>query len=343
MVVDRQAAPECLAVGIAVDEPHRSPGKPGAASPPFCSVVIPTRDREQQLQRCLGAVAQLDYPNFEIIVVDNSPGDEAVRRAAARWGARLVVEPRRGVSFARNRGARESRGEIIAYLDDDVVAETGWLSAITAEFGDPLVTVVSGPYLPLETPPVWPHFYNPGAVSKVVDRATGGWLEFAAFESPARGGNMAVRASAFESWPGFEPQLGRGTPLRAFPGAEVMACGSDDSYAVLRLIELGHRFVYTPHAVVRHPLPRTADDLRTFHFRMLTGAGFYAGFLFARGYRSAVLRYALSRIGGFRLRDTYSPAVSYPLTTSALRELLAGLKGLVLFARIELARQLAGV
>jgi glycosyltransferase involved in cell wall biosynthesis len=309
------------------------------ANVPFCSVVIPTRERHQQLERALRSVANLDYRNFETIVVDNSPGDESVRRIAQGCGARLIVEPRRGVSFARNRGALESRGEIVAYLDDDAVADSRWLAALVAEFEDPSVMMVSGPYLPLE-PAVYEAFYNPGAERRVLDRTMPGWSENAAFGRTARGGNMALRTSAFEVWRGFEPELGRGTPLRAFPWTEVLACGSDDCYAVLQIIERGYKFVYTPDAVVRHLFPRSADELRALHFKMLRGWGLYAGFLVTQGYGSAVLKYALSRVCGERWRNARPDAVSFPIETSELRELFAALRGLFVFSRIELARRI---
>jgi glycosyltransferase involved in cell wall biosynthesis len=309
------------------------------AGAPLCSVVIPTRERHEQLDRALRSVANLEYSNYETLIIDNSRGDESVRCLAEQWGARLIVEPRRGVSFARNRGALESRGEIVAFLDDDAVADSGWLGALVAEFADPAVMMVSGPYLPLEST-VYAASYNPGAARRVLDRATLGWMESAAFGRTARGGNMALRGSVFQQWEGFEPELGRGTPLRAFPWSEVLACGSDDCYAVLQIVERGYKFVYTPDALVRHPFPHTVDELRAFHFRMLRGWGLYAGFLVTHGYGGAVLKYARSRFRGKRLRNARRDGISFPIKTNEARELFAALKGLILYFRIELARKL---
>lgn len=306
---------------------------------PFCSVVIPTYDRAEQLEMALRSLGEQGYRNFETIIVDNSAGDERARMLAERWSARLLVESRRGVSFARNRGADEARGEIIAFLDDDSVADPHWLSAIVAEFRDPSIAVVSGPYLPLYPAP-YGGLYNLGDARLVVDRTIPGWFEFSAFASPARGGNMALRASVVRLWPGFEAELGRGTLLRAFPDTEVPACGSDDCYAVLQLVEQGAKFVYTPDARVRHPFPRTLDELRAFHIRNLTGCGMYAGFLLARGYWGGVLKYMLRRVMGYRFRTAQPEA--YPLEIGRVGELLAGLKGLFLFARIQLAWKIGG-
>jgi len=93
-----------------------------------CTVVICTRDRPEELDRCLDAVGAVAYPSFDVLVVDNGSSASGVRAIAQRWGARCVVEPRPGLSRARNRGAREARGELVAYLDDDARPEPGWLA-----------------------------------------------------------------------------------------------------------------------------------------------------------------------------------------------------------------------
>src|SRR5690242_14893762 len=95
-----------------------------------CTVVICTRDRTEALERCLGAISALDYPSFDVLIVDNGSAGQASREVAARWGAGWTAEPRPGLSLARNRGAREARGDMVAYLDDDALPEPGWLAAL---------------------------------------------------------------------------------------------------------------------------------------------------------------------------------------------------------------------
>lgn len=111
----------------------------GAGARPVISVVIPTRDRPRDLQRCLEAVASLDYPDWEVIVVDQSDADltESVVTQARRAIRCLlhVREPERGLSRARNRGIRASRGQIIAFLDDDCTVGTDWLCFVAEAFG----------------------------------------------------------------------------------------------------------------------------------------------------------------------------------------------------------------
>ena len=70
-------------------------------------------------------------------MVDNAPSDDRSREVAPRWGVRYVTEPVRGLSRARNRGARSCETEIVAYIDDDAVAEPDWLTMLVRDFEDP--------------------------------------------------------------------------------------------------------------------------------------------------------------------------------------------------------------
>ena len=87
------------------------------------SVIVCTRDRVARLASCLEAVVAQDYPDFEVIVVDNAPaGTEVADLVASRaWPVpvRRIVEPRPGLSWARNAGLRAAMGDFVAYLDDD--------------------------------------------------------------------------------------------------------------------------------------------------------------------------------------------------------------------------------
>jgi cellulose synthase/poly-beta-1,6-N-acetylglucosamine synthase-like glycosyltransferase len=295
---------------------------------PFCSVVVPTRYRPRELERCLGAIADLDYPLFETIVVDNSSGDPAALDLARRAGARYLIEERRGVSCARNAGALAARGEIVAYVDDDAVPEHDWLAALVRQFDDPEVVAVAGPYLPLDGDSCARGFFG-GFERRVIDRSVPRWFEVAAFGGFARAGNMAVRATAFKEWSGFEPRLGRGTALRA----------AEDDYAVLELVELGHRVVYTPDAIVRHLFPREGLETREYHRKFITEKGLFVGFLLTanKRYRVDILRYLAARLRGKRLHYNQQA----PLSISRSLEIAAGLKGLVLFASLQLGGKIS--
>ena len=113
-------------------------------------MIVCTRDRPGELEDCLTALASLKYPSYEVLVVDNASIDERTAAVAARFGVRYVRESRPGLDWARNRGIRESRYSIIAFIDDDARADPNWLSALARAFEDCQVDAVTGLVAPLE-------------------------------------------------------------------------------------------------------------------------------------------------------------------------------------------------
>lgn len=236
------------------------------------SVVVPTRDRIGDLERCLQAVSRLYPPPVEIIVVDSAPQRVSAREVALRWCARYLRDNVKGASRARNLGAREACGDIVAYTDDDAVPDASWLNSLVQEFSDPRVALVAGKVVP---PTVEPELYRlyelcgfvgQGSDRIVLDRDTPHWFERVSFLPFGLGPNLAIRRSAFRHWCGFDERLGPGTPV---PGHE-------EQRAFLQLINLGFRLVYAPTACVTHPLPApTIEELRRRGVRRLQASSAY--------------------------------------------------------------------
>jgi cellulose synthase/poly-beta-1,6-N-acetylglucosamine synthase-like glycosyltransferase len=253
------------------------PGKEGQhrADLPRCTVIIPTRDRPADLDRCLGAVSVLDYPNFDVLVIENAPATDASRTVAQRWGARYLVEPVPGASRTRNLGARNSASDVLAFLDDDAVPERGWLTHLAKEFDDPNVACAAGRVLMLDSGTEAERLFlsrggeDLGGTRRVIDRTTPSWFTLANFGGIGTAANMALRRSLFRDWPGFNERLGRGTPMNG--------CG--DHYVFFSLLERGHHIVYTPHAVVHHPSPNDMERLRARHLQTLKISAAYATML----------------------------------------------------------------
>lgn len=114
------------------------------SSKPLISVIVPARNEEEFLGGCLQALSGQDYPNYEIIVIDNASTDETAE-IARKFKVRLVFEKKVGLSFARERGFTESRGDIIARTDADSVPPEDWLSKISEILkNNPEAVAVSG-------------------------------------------------------------------------------------------------------------------------------------------------------------------------------------------------------
>ena len=118
-----------------------------AATLPTISIVIPVLDRAQELVRCLDSIALVDYPSdrIQVIVVDDGSRDDSARVARDR-GALVVSSggTRRGPAAARNVGASQAYGELLAFIDSDCSASTQWLAELVPLFSDARVAAVGG-------------------------------------------------------------------------------------------------------------------------------------------------------------------------------------------------------
>jgi glycosyltransferase involved in cell wall biosynthesis len=213
------------------------------------SVVICTRDRPARLERCLRAVTQLDYPAYEVIVVDNAPSDDATKKLAAGFGVRYVVEPVPGLDHARNRGIAESVHDLIAFTDDDTRPDSLWLRHIARAFTVPDVMAVTGLVVPLslETEAERLFEFSYGGMVQALDRRTARGRDLSGWDllwssAYGAGANMAFRREVFESVGTFDPCLDVGTP----------AGGGGDLDMFHRVLANGHTLVYEPAAIVQH-------------------------------------------------------------------------------------------
>lgn len=231
---------------------------------PFASVVVPTMFGRDTLAATLEALCALDYPDYEVLLVDNRRGG-AVEPVDAP--VRVVREPRPGASAARNAGIREAKGDFIAFTDDDVDVDPGWLRAIAQRFAaEPDAGAVTGAVYPkeLETPAQqWFEEHGAGTARnyaaasfarrgwQVEDRLTGRSDSMYKLGPYGTGANMAFRAGVLDEIGGFDEALGPGTPTKA----------GEDIELFLRLLTRGHRLAVEPRASVRHTHRRTYPEL----------------------------------------------------------------------------------
>jgi glycosyltransferase involved in cell wall biosynthesis len=254
------------ALGAAVDGMDRetvtvTAGRASTAMP-LVTVAVCTRDRTDDLARCLDSLERLRYPTFEVLVVDNAPSSDAtLRLVERRRGVRYAREPRQGLDWARNRAIEEAAGEIIAFTDDDAVADPEWLGAIAAAFlRDPAVAAVTGLVLPseldTEAQVLFERYrsFGRGFVTRRVAPERGGPMahRYGAAGDYGTGANMAFRRVVFDRIGPFDPALDVGTLSR----------GGGDLEMFFRVLKEGHALVYEPRAIVRHRHRRTMGELR---------------------------------------------------------------------------------
>ncbi len=164
---------------------------------PLVSVVIPTLNEGDHIERCLNSLADQSFRDFEVLVVDNGSTDGTVRRARAHR-CRVLHESRRGVSAARQTGFAAARGRIVASTDADTVLPRDWLARIVASYREsPQLIGIYGP--------VRLQGDDRQARYRWVEDAFDGFLRFnQGLRRPHFcGANFAVRRDAFERVGGF--------------------------------------------------------------------------------------------------------------------------------------------
>ena len=118
---------------------------------PIATVVVCTRDRPEDLQRCLEGFMRLPDDGQEYLVIDNCPSSDGTQELVKNYPkVRYVREDVPGSSAARNRGLREAKHEFVAFTDDDAAPDPNWLRSLLQNFSDPRVMCVTGLIMPLE-------------------------------------------------------------------------------------------------------------------------------------------------------------------------------------------------
>jgi len=220
------------------------------------TVILCTYNRCQSLAKALESVAAQTLPEsveWEVLVVDNNSRDQTrevvedfCRRHPGHF--RYLFEPQQGKSYALNAGIREARGEVLAFMDDDVTVEPTWLINLTAPLRDGEWAGAGGRIL-LEgtfSSPRWLALDGPYSMGHTL------YAHFDLGDQPLElgrapfGTNMAFRKEIFEKYGAFRTDMGPS------PGSEIR---HEDAEFGHRLLAAGERLCYEPSAVVYHPAP----------------------------------------------------------------------------------------
>jgi len=197
---------------------------------PLISVIVCSYNGAGTIRDCFEGLLRLDYPSFEVIVVDDGSTDETAT-ITREYGFRLIQTENRGLASARNTGLAAAHGEIVAYIDDDAYPDPHWLTYLGATFMRTDHVGVGGPNLP---PP------GDGPIAECVANAPGGPVHVLLSDREAEhipGCNMAFRRSALMEIGGCDPQF---------------RAAGDDVDLCWRLQQRGGTLGFSPAAVVWH-------------------------------------------------------------------------------------------
>jgi GT2 family glycosyltransferase len=214
----------------AVRDAYRQTPFPQDIRWPSVSVVVCSCNGARTVRECCEGLSKLDYPNFEVIVVDDGSTD-GTGEIAREYGFRVISTPNRGLSSARNTGAQAATGEIVAYIDDDAYPDPQWLSYLAHTFLTTDAAAVGGPNIP---PP------GDGAIAECIANAPGGPVHVLISDREAEhipGCNMAFRKADLDAIGGFDPQF---------------RVAGDDVDLCWRLQQSGRTIGFCPAAMVWH-------------------------------------------------------------------------------------------
>jgi glycosyltransferase involved in cell wall biosynthesis len=250
------------------------------------TVVICTRDRAAGLRTALASLERQTDPDFRVLVVDNgssSPEPEAVVSESGLPRCEYVTEPRPGLSRARNRALEEVHTELVAWLDDDEIADPTWVLRLKEGFAHPAKpAAVCGVMLPAELESeAQVRFEQYGGFNKgrgmapEVLRAGTSTVISPLYPLPSfgAGGNMAFRTQDLKAVGRFDPYLGAGTRTH----------GGEETRALSLLLSSGHAMLHWPAAITWHTHRREMAALRKQFYGYSAGlSAFYASMLRSR-------------------------------------------------------------
>jgi glycosyltransferase involved in cell wall biosynthesis len=214
------------------------------------SAIICTHNRDQYLGAAIDSLLNQDFDHdFEVVVIDNASSDrtrEVVEARLPNPRLKYIYEPVTGLSVARNRGALESKSQILAYLDDDAVASPQWLRVLYQAYQENQKLGVAGGKVTLlwadgMAPPTWLSenlagnlgAYDLGSSIKYIDEPG----------LTPRGLNYSIRREFLEQIGGFDLNLGR-------VGKNLLS--NEELRTTELALELGWRVAYLPEALVAH-------------------------------------------------------------------------------------------
>ncbi len=291
----RKLSPTGEEAGLCTGQPDTESSR--CSLHPFISIILCTRGARPSLTQCIEQLAAQDCRRFEILLVLNGPPDEEFSRAVAHLPVRLLNEPRRGVCNARNHAVPQAKGDILAFVDDDISTEPQWLHELAKGFEDPNVACVTGRVIPagrlyLANERADRYYASERALTSwTLDASDPNWYQYILGEPVGFGCNMAFRKEFLEKHALFPSDLGAGSLIGA----------CDEFYMFVQVVKRGFRIRHVPTAAVTHFFEADDDRQRVRDAQLYAGGVAFALKLFSE---EKTLRWATFKwlLAGFRRR-----------------------------------------
>ena len=251
--------PAAMELGLDIKKANKMEGWEAQRNPASGSVCVAicTRNRTELLRRALDSIELQTVHPAETLVVDNSPSDASTENLIRERypKVRYFREDRLGLNFARNRALRETATEVVAFIDDDAVAEPGWVAVIEKVFSENYrIAVCTGKVMPYSLETEGQRLFEanggfsrgdrrirlPGGRRQILNGLTAPLI--ARSISIGTGCNLAVRRRTVLEAGGFDEALDQAPVLP----------GGGDLDILWRMLDAGHEVIYEPSARMLH-------------------------------------------------------------------------------------------
>jgi glycosyltransferase involved in cell wall biosynthesis len=203
---------------------------------PHVSIILPVLNREKTVGRCLESLMELDYPSYEVIVIDNGSTDTTYE-IASHFPVTLLTEDRRGPYAARNKGLLHAQGKMVCFIDSDCLAHRDWLKKLVRNFTDENIAGVGGQLQTYEPQTLVEQFEDfAGILVYNLPKGFVQWDKHKFLSGAVYASNVMFRKKILLEAKGFD--------------ADFMSGG--DYHLCWKLQRMGYKLLFDPEAVVKH-------------------------------------------------------------------------------------------
>ncbi|SOD90114.1 glycosyltransferase family 2 protein [Spirosoma fluviale] len=226
------------------------------------SIIICTYNRVDFLKETIDSLLShfKDHSNYELLIIDNKSTDntaEVVKPFLRFPQVRYVLETNQGLSYARNRGIKEAKNDVLIFLDDDIDIEANYLDICDQIYSDPNTHIVGGKVLPYQSAiPDWmpEQFYYLMSIFDIGNSAC--------YTQKLMGANYSMRREAVQKIGWYNVELGR-------KGSNLM--GGEEVDYLNRASDLGYRILYRPDLIVYHKINNKLNKAYIFDYAYYLG------------------------------------------------------------------------